>query len=196
MLPGIDEAAHALPVDGHDGRVTRFVTIMQGCDNHCTYCVVPHVRGREISRSPEHILQEIRGLVESGVREVTLLGQNVNSYGGGDEGACTFPDLLARIGDVDGLCRIRFTTSHPKDLSDDLIRAFGTLDKLCHHIHLPVQSGSDRVLRRMNRGYTRELYLDKVRQPAAPLPGYRHFIRFHRGVPRGDARRISTTAST
>lgn len=144
-----------------NGEVSRFVTIMQGCDNYCTYCVVPYVRGRETSRNPENIINEIRCLVESGVREVTLLGQNVNSYGI-KEGLCTFPELLRRINDVDGLLRIRFTTSHPKDLSEDLIAAFKDLEKLCHHIHLPIQSGSNRILKRMNRRYTREIYLEKV----------------------------------
>jgi len=144
-----------------NGEVSRFVTIMQGCDNYCTYCVVPYVRGRETSRNPENIINEIRCLVESGVREVTLLGQNVNSYGI-KEGLCTFSELLRRINDIDGLLRIRFTTSHPKDLSEDLIAAFKDLDKLCHHIHLPVQSGSNRILKRMNRKYTREIYLEKI----------------------------------
>ncbi|MBW2604496.1 MAG: tRNA (N6-isopentenyl adenosine(37)-C2)-methylthiotransferase MiaB [Deltaproteobacteria bacterium] len=141
--------------------VSRFVTIMQGCDNYCTYCVVPYVRGRETSRDPENITNEIRSLVESGVREVTLLGQNVNSYGL-KEDLCTFPELLHRVNDIDGLLRIRFTTSNPKDLSENLILAFKDLDKLCHHIHLPIQSGSNRILKRMNRKYTREIYLEKV----------------------------------
>jgi tRNA-2-methylthio-N6-dimethylallyladenosine synthase len=143
------------------GKTTAFVTIMQGCDNYCTYCVVPYVRGRETSRDPENIVQEIRCLVESGVQEVTLLGQNVNSYGK-KEGLCTFPELLKRINDIDGLLRIRFTTSHPKDLSENLISAFKDLEKLCSHIHLPIQSGSNRVLKKMNRKYTREIYLEKV----------------------------------
>jgi tRNA-2-methylthio-N6-dimethylallyladenosine synthase len=150
--------------------VSRFVTIMQGCDNYCTYCVVPYVRGRETSREPENIINEIRRLVESGVREVTLLGQNVNSYGM-KEGLCTFPELLRRINDIDGLLRIRFTTSHPKDLSENLINAFKDLDKLCHHIHLPIQSGSNRILKRMNRKYTREIYLDKVDKLRNTCPG-------------------------
>jgi tRNA-2-methylthio-N6-dimethylallyladenosine synthase len=141
--------------------VSRFVTIMQGCDNYCTYCVVPYVRGRETSRDPEKIISEIRRLVKSGVREVTLLGQNVNSFGM-KEGLLTFPELLRRINDIDGLLRIRFTTSHPKDLSKNLIHAFKDLDKLCHHIHLPIQSGSNRILKKMNRKYTREIYLEKV----------------------------------
>ena len=150
--------------------VSRFVTIMQGCDNYCTYCVVPYVRGRETSREPENIINEIRRLVESGVREVTLLGQNVNSYGM-KEGLCTFPELLRRINDIDGLLRIRFTASHPKDLSENLIHAFKDLDKLCHHIHLPIQSGSNRILKRMNRKYTREIYLDKVDKLRNTCPG-------------------------
>jgi len=136
--------------------VTAFITII-----YCTYCVVPFVRGREISRMPERILDEINLRVSSGVREVTLLGQNVNSYGQ-KQGLCSFRELLSRVNDIEKLFRIRFTTSHPKDLSDDLIRCFGTLKKLCHHIHLPVQSGSNRILKLMNRHYTREEYLEKV----------------------------------
>lgn len=143
--------------------VSRFVTIMQGCDNFCTYCVVPYVRGREISRNPESIVSEVRRLVESGAREVTLLGQNVNSYGK-KEHLCSFAQLLERIDRIDGLLRLRFTTSHPKDLSHELICAFRDLDKLCSHIHLPVQSGSNRILNRMNRKYTRETYLENVRK--------------------------------
>jgi len=144
-----------------EGKITSYVTIMQGCDNYCTYCVVPYVRGKEASRYPEIIVSEIRNIVESGVKEVTLLGQNVNSYGK-KKGLCSFPELLTLVNEIDGLLRIRFTTSHPKDLSDDLIIAFKHLDKLCNHIHLPVQSGSNNVLKRMNRKYTREIYLEKV----------------------------------
>lgn len=144
------------------GSATAFVTIMQGCDNFCTYCVVPYVRGREISRPPEEILKETTMLVENAIFEVTLIGQNVNAYGKKNGHGCDFPALLEKVNDVEGLRRIRFTTSHPKDLSDRLIDAFGRLDKLVPHIHLPVQSGSDRVLRRMNRGYTRDFYLKKV----------------------------------
>lgn len=152
-----------------DGQVTAFVTIMRGCDNYCTYCVVPHVRGRESSRHPDRIVEEIRMRVNQGIREVTLLGQNVNSYGS-KEGLCRFSDLLARVDGIDGLGRIRFTTSHPKDLSDDLIGAFGRLGKLCHHIHLPVQSGDDRILRCMNRRYTRDAYLDKIARLRTACP--------------------------
>jgi tRNA-2-methylthio-N6-dimethylallyladenosine synthase len=144
-----------------ESQVSKFVTIMRGCDNYCAYCVVPFVRGRETSREPESIIREIGVLVENGVKEVTLLGQNVNSYGK-KQSLCTFPELLARINEIEGLLRIRFTTSHPKDLSPDLITAFRDLDKLCPHIHLPVQSGSNRILKRMNRKYTMEQYLDKV----------------------------------
>jgi len=145
----IEESDGAVVPRG-ETEVSRFVTIMHGCDNYCTYCVVPYVRGRESSRWPDHILAEIQDLVDNGVREVTLLGQNVNSYGQ-KEGLPDFTALLEKINDIDGLKRIRFTTSHPKDLSGNLIGAFGRLDKLCHHIHLPVQSGADTILKRMNR---------------------------------------------
>jgi tRNA-2-methylthio-N6-dimethylallyladenosine synthase len=145
------------------GKVARFVTIMRGCDNFCAYCVVPFVRGREASRPPESIHQEVEALVACGVREVTLLGQNVNSYGK-KEGFCTFAELLSSLNRIDGLMRIRFTTSHPKDLTLELMQGFAQIEKLCPHIHLPVQSGSDRILERMNRGYTRSLYLEKVGQ--------------------------------
>jgi tRNA-2-methylthio-N6-dimethylallyladenosine synthase len=141
--------------------VSRFVTIMRGCDNYCTYCVVPYVRGPEISRFPERVIKEINALVSTGIKEVTLLGQNVNSYGA-KQGLCSFAQLLTQINAIEGLARIRFTTSHPKDLSDELINAFADLDKLCNHIHLPVQSGSNRILKKMHRGYTRDAYLDKI----------------------------------
>jgi tRNA-2-methylthio-N6-dimethylallyladenosine synthase len=134
---------------------------MRGCYNYCTYCVVPHVRGREASRQPNRIIEEIRKRVDQGVREVILLGQNVNSYGN-KEGLCSFAELLAQVNGIDGLNRIRFTTSHPKDLCNDLIRTFGRLEKLCHHIHLPVQSGDDGILKRMNRRYTRNAYLEQI----------------------------------
>lgn len=141
--------------------VSDFVTIMRGCDNFCTYCVVPYVRGREMSRPPEAIVEEVRRKVAAGVREITLLGQNVNSYGQ-KEGLPDFPELLRRVADVEGLLRLRFATSHPKDLSDDLIRAFSEIPQLCHHLHLPVQSGSTAVLARMNRKYSREHYLERI----------------------------------
>lgn len=154
-------ASKSSPDSVQDRSVTAFVTIMQGCENYCTYCVVPYVRGKEISRRPDHIVEEIEHLVKDGVREVTLLGQNVNSYGI-RQGFGSFAQLLNRINGVDGLSRIRFTTSHPKDLSIELMETFASCDKLCNHIHLPVQSGSDGILKLMNRRYTRENYLEKV----------------------------------
>jgi tRNA-2-methylthio-N6-dimethylallyladenosine synthase len=160
LTPGFESPDETLPAAAGPG-VSRFVTIMRGCDNFCSYCVVPHVRGREVSRPPESIVQEITALVAAGKREVTLLGQNVNSYGT-KEGLCSFPELLARVSEVDGLLRIRFTTSHPKDLTRNLMESFARIEKLCPHIHLPVQSGSNRLLERMNRKYTREHYLDNV----------------------------------
>jgi tRNA-2-methylthio-N6-dimethylallyladenosine synthase len=142
--------------------VQAFVTIMQGCDNFCTFCVVPYVRGREVSRSPEDILAEINQIVDEGVKEITLLGQNVNSYGKKANATNDFPGLLRKVAEIPGLERLRFTTSHPKDLSLDLIKCFRELDKLCEHLHLPVQSGSTAVLKRMNRHYTRDRYLSTV----------------------------------
>ncbi len=143
-----------------------YVNIMQGCNNFCTYCIVPYTRGRERSRAPEPILEEIRGLAASGCREITLLGQNVNSYSGG----ISFAQLLRRIDDVKGIERIRFMTSHPKDLSDELIDCFRDLKHLCRHIHLPVQSGSSDVLKRMNRRYTKEQYIELVEKLRAACP--------------------------
>jgi tRNA-2-methylthio-N6-dimethylallyladenosine synthase len=142
-------------------KVSKFVTIMRGCDNFCNYCVVPYVRGREISRTPESIINEIKSLVTGGTKEITLLGQNVNSYGL-KEDLCSFPELLYKIKDIEGLERIRFATSHPKDLSDELITAFKEINKLCNNFHLPVQSGSNNVLKGMNRKYTREIYIERI----------------------------------
>jgi tRNA-2-methylthio-N6-dimethylallyladenosine synthase len=152
----------SLPVSPPSTKATAFVSIMQGCDNFCTFCIVPFVRGREVSRPGRAILEEIQTLAARGVKEVTLLGQNVNSYGQKTPGELSFVELLGAIQEVQGIERIRFTTSHPKDLSYALIEAIARLPKLCEHIHLPLQSGSDRILERMNRGYTREEYLEKV----------------------------------
>jgi tRNA-2-methylthio-N6-dimethylallyladenosine synthase len=138
------------------------VTVIQGCDNFCSYCIVPYVRGREVSRRSDDILHEIREMAVSGVREVTLLGQNVNSYGLKSTGEPDFAGLLRMVAEVDGIERIRFTTSHPKDMSASLIDCFADLPKLCSHIHLPAQSGSDRILEKMSRQYTRTEYLDKI----------------------------------
>ena len=151
------------PIPSNGEKLKSYVTIMQGCDNFCSFCIVPHVRGREKSRPSENILGEIRALSKRDVREVALLGQNVNSYGRDLSGGLTFAQLLAHINEIEGTWRIRFTTSHPKDISEELIRAFGKLEKVCEHIHLPFQSGSDRVLERMNRGYTRKQYMEKAR---------------------------------
>lgn len=143
------------------------VNIMFGCNNFCTYCIVPYTRGREKSRRSEAILAEVRELVEDGVKEIMLLGQNVNSY---DGDGTSFAELLKMINEIDGLERIRFMTSNPKDLSDELIEAFSVCDKLCHNLHLPIQSGSNRVLKRMNRKYTREDYLKLIEKLRIRVP--------------------------
>jgi tRNA-2-methylthio-N6-dimethylallyladenosine synthase len=139
-----------------------YVAVMQGCNKVCSFCIVPHVRGREISRPSAAIVRETEELVRRGIKEVMLLGQNVNSYGNTSADELRFPELLARINDIEGLERIRFTTSHPQDLSPGLIDAFARLDKLCEHLHLPVQSGSDTVLQRMRRGYRLAEYRDRI----------------------------------
>ncbi|SFI02115.1 tRNA-2-methylthio-N6-dimethylallyladenosine synthase [Pseudobutyrivibrio sp. OR37] len=146
------------------------VNISFGCNNFCTYCIVPYVRGRERSRKPEDIVNEIKALVADGVVEIMLLGQNVNSYGVGLEEKVTFADLLRMVNDIEGLKRIRFMTPHPKDLSDDLIEAMATLPKVCHHMHLPLQSGSTEILKKMNRRYTKEHYLGLVEKLRARIP--------------------------
>ena len=143
-------------------KVKSYVTIMQGCDHFCSFCVVPYVRGREKSRSSEEIIEEVRYLAKMGAKEVCLLGQNVNGYGKGLEEEMSFSELLGRIHPIGGIERIRFTTSHPKDLSEELIQSFIKLEKLCEHIHLPFQSGSNKVLKAMHRGYTKQSYLQKA----------------------------------
>jgi tRNA-2-methylthio-N6-dimethylallyladenosine synthase len=153
------------------GSVSAFVTIMQGCDNYCAFCVVPYLRGREESRKFHDILAEVRALAVHGVREVTLLGQNVNSYGKSLGNGHSFSELLRGIGEIEGIERIRFTTSHPKDLSDDIVACFRDVGALCEFIHLPVQSGSDAVLARMNRKYASADYLDCVRKLREACPG-------------------------
>jgi tRNA-2-methylthio-N6-dimethylallyladenosine synthase len=145
-----------------EGRVKSFISIMEGCNNFCSYCIVPYVRGREVSRPSGEILEEAEHLVSEGVKEVTLLGQNVNSYRSPNSETFRFPSLLRAINRIEGLARVRFTTSHPKDLSEDLIQCFARLEKLCPHIHLPVQAGSNRILELMNRKYTREAYVERV----------------------------------
>lgn len=154
----------------HTARVGGFVSIMRGCNNFCHYCIVPYTRGRERSRDLQSILQEVRDLQASGYKEVTLLGQNVNSYryeagaSGADAAgqAVTFPELLRTVAEAVPDMRVRFTTSHPKDMSDETLRVIAEVPNVCRHIHLPVQSGSNRILKLMNRKYTREWYLDRV----------------------------------
>ena len=146
------------------------VNIMFGCNNFCSYCIVPYVRGRERSREPKDIIREIEGLVKDGVCEVMLLGQNVNSYGKNLENPISFAELLREINQIEGLKRIRFMTSHPKDLSDELIEAMKDCDKVCKHFHLPLQSGSSRILKIMNRHYDKEQYLEIVRKLREAIP--------------------------
>jgi len=164
--------AEGMPVRREDN-LKAWVTIMLGCDNFCSYCIVPYTRGRERSRKPEEIIAEIKCLAEEGYKEVTLLGQNVNSYRGvAEDGRIVdFSQLLAMVNEVEGIARIRFTTSHPKDLSDNLIEAMAKLDKVCKQLHLPVQSGSSRILRKMNRKYTKEQYLELVEKIKQAIPG-------------------------
>ncbi len=155
---------------------SKFVTIMQGCNNYCTYCVVPYTRGREISRKVEDIIEEIQALVKAGAKEITLLGQNVNSYGKANAVTAngmpySFADLLKEVSTITGLARLRFTTSNPKDLTDPLMASFRDVKNLCPQFHLPVQSGSNRILKRMNRKYTVEQYLEKVEKLREYLPG-------------------------
>ncbi|MDD4844707.1 MAG: tRNA (N6-isopentenyl adenosine(37)-C2)-methylthiotransferase MiaB [Anaerotignum sp.] len=146
------------------------VNIVFGCNNFCTYCIVPYVRGRERSRSPEDILAEVKKLAADGVKEIVLLGQNVNSYGKNLDKPVSFAKLLRMVNEIDGIERIRFMTSHPKDLSDELIEAMKDCHKVCNSLHLPVQSGSSEILRRMNRNYTKESYLETVRKIKEAMP--------------------------
>ena len=151
-------------------KLRAYVTVMEGCEKHCTFCVVPTTRGRERSHAPEAILDEIRGLVRDGCREVTLLGQTVNAYGRDLTPPTDLAALFERVNDVDGLARIRFTTSNPYNLTDRLIRALRDVPKVCEYFHLPLQSGSNDVLERMNRGYTRERYLELIAELRAAVP--------------------------
>lgn len=164
------EIVEGLPID-RESSVKAFVTIMYGCNNFCTYCIVPYVRGRERSRKSEDIINEIKDLVSKGYKEITLLGQNVNSYGKGLEEDIDFAKLLRKINEVEGLERVRFMTPHPKDLTKDVIMAIKECDKLCEQVHLPVQSGSNRILKKMNRHYTKETYLELVELIKKEIPG-------------------------
>ena len=164
-----EEIVEGMPADRKYSFKTG-VNIMFGCNNFCSYCIVPYVRGREKSREPEAILQEIRELVADGVTEVMLLGQNVNSYGKTLENPITFAQLLQQVEEIEGLKRIRFMTSHPKDLSDELIETMAKSKKVCHHLHLPMQSGSSRILKIMNRRYDKEKYLELVQKIRTAIP--------------------------
>ena len=166
-----EEIVEGLPID-RQSDVKAFVTIMYGCNNFCTYCIVPFVRGRERSRKPEDIINEIKELVANGTKEVTLLGQNVDSYGKTleEEDKMTFAELLRAVNEIDGLERIRFMTSHPKDISDEVIYAMRDCDKVCEFLHLPVQCGSTKLLKKMNRHYSKEDYLRIVEKAKAEVP--------------------------
>lgn len=169
---GDDGRSPSLLIRPHNTRkgVKGYVTIMKGCNNFCSYCVVPYVRGREESRKSGDVLAEVREMAERGIVDVTLLGQNVNSYNNGNDDL-SFPELLSQIDAIPGISRLRFVTSHPKDISPELIACFGTLRTLCESIHLPFQSGSDRILALMNRGYTSSEYLGKIEALRDRCPG-------------------------
>ncbi|MDD3832354.1 MAG: tRNA (N6-isopentenyl adenosine(37)-C2)-methylthiotransferase MiaB [Oscillospiraceae bacterium] len=170
-IPDEDGTIHEdIPVQ-RDGKFKAWLSIMYGCNNFCTYCIVPHVRGRERSRKPERILEEARELIQEGYKEITLLGQNVNSYGKQEEHGVGFPELLQRINDIPGDFVIRFMTSHPKDATKKLFDTISRCDKVARHFHLPFQSGSNRILKAMNRGYTREQYLELIEYARKVVPG-------------------------
>ena len=164
------QIAEELPVK-RDDNFKAWVTVMYGCNNFCSYCIVPYVRGRERSRNPEDVLSEIECLAKEGYKEVTLLGQNVNSYGKDlKENSITFAELLRKVNEIEGIERIRFATSHPKDISDELIDAMAECDKVCKQLHLPFQAGSNKTLKEMNRSYTREKYLETIRKLREKMP--------------------------
>lgn len=169
VLSGCTEITEGLPTR-RQFPFKALINITYGCNNFCTYCIVPYVRGREKSRRPEHILTEIKALVSEGVVEVMLLGQNVNSYGKTLEPSLSFAQLLQEVNRIEGLRRIRYMTSHPRDFSPELIRIIASLEKVCPHFHLPIQSGSNSILKRMNRGYTREDYLALVTEIRRIVP--------------------------
>jgi tRNA-2-methylthio-N6-dimethylallyladenosine synthase len=163
LLSREETYADISPIRMDKNGISSFVSIMRGCNNICAYCVVPYVRGAERSRDPESIIREAKELFESGYREVTLLGQNVDSYLWATTGSnTTFPQLLEKVASIDPLLRVRFSTSHPKDISDSLLSVIAEHNNICKHIHLPAQSGSSRILKLMNRGYTREWYMERI----------------------------------
>ena len=167
--PSDGEIAEDIPTR-RESKYQAWVSVMFGCNNFCSYCIVPYVRGRERSRKPEDIINEVKRLVADGCTEISLLGQNVNSYGKDLEEQIDFADLLRMVNEIDGVKRIRFMTSHPKDLSDRLIEAMRDCEKVCHQLHLPFQAGNDRVLKQMNRKYTKAEYLEKIRRVKEMIP--------------------------
>ncbi|MGB9779378.1 tRNA (N6-isopentenyl adenosine(37)-C2)-methylthiotransferase MiaB [Caldanaerobacter sp.] len=169
VIEDTQNVIEGLPVR-RDSNLKAWVDIIYGCNNFCTYCIVPYTRGREKSRKPEDIIAEVKELAEKGYKEITLLGQNVNSYGKDLGGDITFAKLLYMLNDIKGIERIRFMTSHPKDISDELIYAMRDLDKVCEHLHLPVQAGSNKILKKMHRQYTREHYLEIIDKVRANIP--------------------------
>ncbi len=166
----INPVIEGLPIKRASGP-RAWVVVTYGCNNYCTYCIVPYVRGNERSRRPEHIISEVKDLAAHGCREITLLGQNVNSYGKDLEQPIDFAGLLAEINKISGLDRIRFVTSHPRDFNQHLIDTISNCEKVCEHIHLPVQAGSNHILKKMNRGYTREQYISLVESIRQSIPG-------------------------
>jgi len=172
LLSADETYADINPVRTNGSGITAFISIMRGCENFCSYCVVPYTRGKERSRNPQTIIKEARELFAQGFREVTLLGQNVNSYHWEDNGIpIEFPALLEEVAAIDTLLRVRFATSHPKDISDDLLEVIASHDNICKSIHLPVQSGSTRMLGMMKRSYTREWYMDRIAAIKRIVPG-------------------------
>jgi len=172
LLSREETYADIAPVRMDKNGVTSFVSIMRGCNNMCAYCVVPYVRGAERSRNPLSVLNEVNDLLAKGYREVTLLGQNVDSYRWDSEGVRTgFPELLERVALINPQLRVRFSTSHPKDISDELLKTISKHANICRHIHLPVQSGSNRILKLMNREYTREWYIERIKAIRSIIPG-------------------------
>ncbi|MCI5138686.1 MAG: tRNA (N6-isopentenyl adenosine(37)-C2)-methylthiotransferase MiaB, partial [Candidatus Electrothrix sp. AR1] len=172
-IPPFQRLLEKTPSQAQSVEFRKFVTIMQGCNNYCSYCVVPKTRGREISRPVADILEEVRLLIARGIKEITLLGQNVNSYGCTNavaEDPTGFPDLLKMVAEIPGVQRLRFTTSNPQDLSTELMQCFRDLPNLCPQFHLPVQAGSNAVLKKMHRKYTREVYLEKVTELRSYCP--------------------------
>ena len=178
-----DSSSFSISSFSRKEKIAANITIMKGCNNYCSYCIVPYVRGREVSRTPEEIINEIKSLVDNGVKEVCLLGQNVNSYGRNLSEKIDFPDLLSLVNKVNGLERIRFVTSHPKDFSEKMIYAMAENEKVCRYLHLPLQSGSNAVLKAMNRKYTYEEYREKIIKAREVMPDIEFSSDFIVGFP-------------